>query len=319
MPATTDHAERMPHPVVRHLEVDTVDSGRRLDNYLLTHFKNVPKSCIYRAIRKGQVRVNSSRAQPSRRVEAGDVVRVPPLSVAAPVLRRIRKSTAQNFNSKVLFEDSHFIVIDKPSGIPVHCGSRHNFGVVEVSRVLRGGKRFPALAHRLDRDTSGCLLLAKSQPALLEAQRVFRLREAIKTYTALAVGQWDEAVSKVCLPLTVTPRATGPKVVADNDLGRPAETAFEIVENLDACTLLLVTPKTGRMHQIRVHTAACGHPIAGDRCYGDFAANREYARVGLRRLFLHASRLSLKCMGCEYSFESPLPDDLSAALRKLSS
>ncbi len=305
---------------VRHVEVAADDCGRRLDNYLLTHFKGVPKSRIYRAIRSGQVRVNGGRARPSRRVEVGDVVRVPPLSVAAPALRRVSESEARRFDQAVVFEDEHFIVINKPGGVVVHGGSRHNFGVVEMSRVLRGGRRFPALAHRLDRGTSGCLLLAKSPRALFEAQRVFRLRAAAKTYTALVVGEWDETVSRVCLPLAVTSRAQA-KVVVDEAAGKPAVTGFEIAGRFAArplvCTLLRVTPQTGRMHQIRVHAAACGHPVAGDRRYGDFAVNREFARRGLRRLCLHASRLSLECMGREYDFESPLPGDLAAVLREL--
>ena len=309
---------RTPRELPRCIEVGTGDCGRRLDNYLLRYFKSVPRSRVYRAIRSGQVRVNGGRVKPSRRIRVGDLVRVPPLRVAAPALRRISAREARSFGDSVIFEDEHFIALDKPGGVVVHGGSRHNFGIVEVSRVLRGGKHLPALAHRLDRDTSGCLLLAKSQRALLEAQGLFRLRAVVKTYVALVVGQWDGAVSRVRLPLAVRSRAGGAKVVVDEETGRPAETGFEVIERFDAGTLLRVTPRTGRMHQIRVHAAACGHPVAGDRRYGNFVANRALARVGLERLFLHAGCLSLKCMGRAYRFESPLPADLGTVLEALS-
>ncbi len=302
---------------VRHIEVTDAAGGRRLDNYLFTHFKSVPKSRIYRAIRSGQVRINGGRAAPSRQVADGDVIRVPPLTVVAPALSGVSERDARRFERNVVFEDEHFLVLDKPAGIVVHGGSRHNFGLVEVSRHLRRGQRFPALTHRLDRGTSGCLLFAKSQCALVEAQRAFRLREADKTYTALVIGEWDGAVSQVCLPLAVRSRTAGPKVAVDQDAGKPAVTDFEITARLDGCTLLRVKLRTGRMHQIRVHAAACGHPVAGDRRYGSFRANRDFEKLGLRRLFLHAQRLSLKCMGREYDFESPTPEALSGVLQKL--
>ncbi len=302
---------------VHQLEIAAADSGRRLDNCLFTHYKGVPKSHIYRVIRSGQVRVNGGRAKPSRRVADGDVVRVPPLSITAPALRRVDEREARHFERRVIFEDEHYLVLDKPSGVVVHGGSRHNFGVVEVSRHLRKGERFPALVHRLDRGTSGCLLLAKSQRALLEAQRVFRERGVEKIYLALVVGEWDKTVSQIRLSLAVGTQPGKPKVSVDERGGKPAVTEFEVVERLDGCTLLRVTPRSGRMHQIRVHAASGGHPVAGDRRYGDFAANRRFEAHGLRRLFLHASRLSLECMGREYKFESPLPDDLSAVLRTL--
>lgn len=306
-----------PRPAVRRLKVTGADAGRRLDNYLFARFRSVPKSHVYRVIRSGQVRVNGGRSSPSRRIGDGDVVRVPPLAVSAPARCRVDERQARRFERSVLFEDEHFLVLDKPGGAVVHGGSRHNFGLVDVSRRLRGEGRFPELVHRLDRGTSGCLLFAKSQRALLEAHRVFRLHRVKKIYLALVVGEWDEAATRVALPLVVNPRAAPRKVCVDRDTGKAAVTEFEIVERLDACTLVRVTPRSGRMHQIRVHAAACGRPVAGDRRYGDFPANRALVRLGLRRLFLHASGLSLACMGRDYAFESPLPGELTQVLEKL--
>ena len=306
---------------VRHLEVDAADAGRRLDNYLFTYFKGIPKSHIYRVIRSGQVRINSGRVPPSRKVAVGDLVRVPPLSTTAPPLRRVDERETQRFEDTVIFEDEHLLVLNKPGGLVVHGGSRHSFGIIEMSRRVRGDERFPALVHRLDRGTSGCLLLAKSSRAMLDAQRAFRERKVKKTYIALALGAWDEAAVQVCLPLTVRSQisavAAEAKVIVDKERGKSAQTDFKISERFDNCTLLNVTPQTGRMHQIRVHAAACGHPLAGDGRYGDFAANRHFERLGLKRLFLHASRLSLECMGNEYDFAAPLPDELSSVVQKL--
>ena len=307
----------VPRASVRRLKVTAADAGRRLDNYLFTRFKSVPKSHVYRVIRSGQVRVNGGRSPPSRRVAAGDVVRVPPLAVSAPAPCRVDERQVRRFERNLLFEDEHFLMLDKPGGAVVHGGSRHNFGLVDVSRRLRGEGRFPALVHRLDRGTSGCLLLAKSQRALLEAQRVFRLREVEKTYVALVIGTWEQAATRVALPLTVDSRAAQRKVFVDRDAGKAAVTGFEIVERLVGCTLLRVTPRSGRMHQIRVHAAACGRPVAGDDRYGNFAANRAFVRLGLRRLFLHAGGLSLACMGRDYEFESPLPGELVQVLEEV--
>ena len=317
--------KQIPHPSkvkrveVRHFKVTDADSGRRLDNYLFTHFKNVPKSHLYRVIRSGQVRLNSGRVRPSRRIANGDVIRVPPMIVGTPSLNRISESESQRFKNSVIFEDEYFLVINKPSGVVVHSGTRHNFGLVEISQSLRGETRFPALAHRLDRGTSGCLLLAKSQAALLEAQTVFRLHETKKHYIALVVGKWDENVLQVSRPITIRSGAVGAKVVVDEDKGKPAVTQYKIAQHFNGFTLLDVMPQTGRMHQIRVHSSSCDHPVVGDRQYGNFAINRDLKKLGLQRLFLHAKRLRLDCMGRKYDFQSPLPEDLSTVLEKLES
>ena len=173
---------------------------------------------------------------------------------------------------------------------------------------------FPALAHRLDRHTSGCLLLAKTRDALLSAQRAFRLRQVEKTYIALVVGAWDENVSSVTASLAVSSQAKRKKVVVDASRGKLAITDFEVISRFSRCTLLKMMPRTGRMHQLRVHAAACDHPIAGDRRYGDDAANRYFHGLGLRRLFLHASDLRLRCLGRDYRFKVPLPEDIGGLL-----
>ena len=299
---------------VRYFHVENGSGGQRLDNYLLARFKSVPKSHVYRIIRSGQVRVNGGRAQPSRRLNAGDAVRVPPVRTSTAPPPAVDEEALQQFRRSIVFEDEHLLLINKSGYTAVHGGSRHSYGLAEISRRLYDGAGFPALVHRLDRNTSGCLLFAKTREALLGAQRAFRLREAEKTYIALVAGAWDEGVSSVTAPLAISPRARRKKVVVDSEQGKPAATDFEIVLRFDRCTLLKAMPRTGRMHQIRVHAASCGHPVAGDRRYGDDAVNRYFQGLGLKRLFLHASDLRLRCLGRDYSFSAPLPEDIDSLL-----
>ena len=302
---------------VRYFTVSDDSCGRRIDNYLLTHFKTVPKSHIYRIIRSGQVRVNSGRVRPSQRIKPGDVIRVPPMSVTAPRRPHISAKAVQRLEHNIIFEDEYFILVNKPGGAVVHSGSRHNVGLVEVSRHLRDQPCFSELVHRLDRGTSGCLLFAKTREALVSAQRAFYLRQVKKIYTTLVVGHWDKDVSGIAAPLAINSRARREKVIVDRDLGKPAATDFEVIGSFPECTLLKAMPKTGRMHQIRVHAAACGHPVAGDRRYGDDVANRCFYRLGLRRLFLHADQLQLSCMGRQYDFQAPIAEDLNDFLEKI--
>jgi 23S rRNA pseudouridine955/2504/2580 synthase len=284
--------------------VDEESAGQRLDNFLIRHLKGVPKTHVYRIIRSGEVRVNKGRASADTRVAAGDQVRLPPVRVAASVLvDGARPAPAREF--PILFEDDHLLAIDKPAGVAVHGGSGVSFGVIEQLRQARPQARFLELVHRLDRETSGILLLAKKRSALTRVQDQFRERETGKTYLALVSGVWPASKKVIDQPLHKYLLADGErrvKVVARDDPdGMRAITLVRVQQLLAprgglaaaGFSLLEVTIKTGRTHQIRVHLAANGYPIAGDDKYGDFELNKALPRHGLRRMFLHAWRLQL--------------------------
>jgi 23S rRNA pseudouridine955/2504/2580 synthase len=299
---------------VKRLEVGEESAGQRLDNFLMRHLKGVPKTHVYRIIRSGEVRVNKGRASAETRVESGDVVRVPPVRVAEK--NATRPAPARDF--PVLFEDEHLIAIDKPAGVAVHGGSGVSFGVIEQLRQARPAAKMLELVHRLDRETSGILLVAKKRSALTKLQDQFRDRETGKTYLALVTGAWAANKKVIDLPLHKYLQADGErrvKVVAKDDPdGMRAITLVKVARKLDGFTLLEVTIKTGRTHQIRVHLAASGHPIAGDDKYGDFELNKRLAKAGLKRMFLHAWRLRFThpSTGEEMTLESPLPEELAS-------
>ena len=298
-------------PQVKTVLVDEDSAGQRLDNFLMRHLKGVPKTHVYRIIRSGEVRVNKGRASADSRVAAGDLVRLPPVRISERVAEKAeamaqsitRDAPARDF--PILFEDEHLIAIDKPAGVAVHGGSGVSFGVIEQLRMARPQAKFLELVHRLDRDTSGILLIAKKRSALTHLQDQFRERETGKTYLALVSGRWpvnkkvlDKPLHKYLL--TNKDGSEGErrvKVVAKDDPnGMPSVTLVK-VRNTSASsfTLLEVTIKTGRTHQIRVHLASEGFPIAGDDKYGDFDLNKTLLRAGklpaLKRMFLHAWRL----------------------------
>jgi 23S rRNA pseudouridine955/2504/2580 synthase len=276
------------------VEVDEESVGQRLDNFLIRQLKGVPKTHVYRIIRSGEVRVNKGRAQADTRVAAGDVIRVPPVRISEKVAEKLEKpAPAREF--PVLLEDEHLIAIDKPAGVAVHGGSGVSFGVIEQLRQARPGTKLLELVHRLDRETSGILLVAKKRSALLKLQDQFRDRETGKTYLALVVGAWPANKKVIDVPLHKYLQADGErrvKVVAKDDPdGMRSITLVKIAQKLEGFTLLEVTIKTGRTHQIRVHLASQGHPIAGDDKYGDFELNKALQKRGLKRMFLHAWRL----------------------------
>ena len=294
----------VPPPQAKTLKVDDDSAGQRLDNYLLRHLKGVPKTHVYRIIRSGEVRVNKGRAVPDDRVQAGDLVRLPPVRVSERVAEKAQDmataalaAPARNF--VVLFEDEHLLAIDKPAGVAVHGGSGVSFGVIEQLRMARPQAPFLELVHRLDRETSGILLLAKKRSALRQLQDQFRERETGKTYLALVVGQWlanrkvlDKSLHKYLLP----DGERRVRVVAKDDPDAMAAlTLVKVKHRGDGFTLLEVTIRTGRTHQIRVHLASEGFPIAGDDKYGDFELNKALLRApggaSLKRMFLHAWRL----------------------------
>ena len=294
----------LPPPQAKTLKVDDDSAGQRLDNYLLRHLKGVPKTHVYRIIRSGEVRVNKGRAGPDDRVQAGDLVRLPPVRVSERVAGKAqqmavvaRAAPAQQF--VVLFEDDQLLAIDKPAGVAVHGGSGVSFGVIEQLRMARPQARFLELVHRLDRETSGILLIAKKRSALRSLQSQFRERETGKTYLALVAGQWPvrlRVLDKPLLKFLLPDGERRVKVVARESADAMASlTLVKVARTGAAFTLLEVTIKTGRTHQIRVHLAAEGMPVVGDDKYGDFALNKSLQQAGptapLRRMFLHAWRL----------------------------
>jgi 23S rRNA pseudouridine955/2504/2580 synthase len=284
-------------PAVHIVEVDEGSEGQRLDNFLMKLLKGVPKTHVYRVIRSGEVRVNKGRASVDTRLVLGDQVRVPPVRVAD----RSDAPTAPAREFPIVFEDEHLLAVDKPAGVAVHGGSGVSSGVIEQLRQARPGAKFLELVHRLDKETSGLLLIAKRRSALVALQEQFRNRETGKTYVALVNGDWPASCKVIDVPLHKFLTAEGERRVrtvdADHDDGRRSITLVRVTGRYQGFSLLDVTIKTGRTHQIRVHLAHEGHPIAGDEKYGDFAVNTALARGeavrGHRfdRMFLHARRL----------------------------
>lgn len=267
--------------------------GQRIDNFLMTQLKGVPKTRIYRALRKGEVRVNKGRVQASYRLQLGDDVRVPPIRMAErPLLPEVSKMLKRDLQSAILFETKDLMIVNKPPGLPVHGGSGVRLGLIEAFRQIYPQYENLYLIHRLDRDTSGCLLLAKHRDAMVRLQQLFRTREVNKEYLLLVHGCWPKAVSRVSKPLLKVEKG-GERVVVVDERGKPAETAFEVVQSFSSTTLLRATLLTGRMHQIRVHASHQGYPIVGDRKYGDAQIDTKFFKKNIeKRLFLHAERLS---------------------------
>jgi 23S rRNA pseudouridine955/2504/2580 synthase len=304
-------------PAVRRVRVDESGAGQRLDNFLIRLLKGVPKTHVYRVIRSGEVRVNKGRAAADTRLAIGDEVRVPPVRVAE---RTAPDAPAREF--PILYEDDHMIALDKPAGVAVHGGSGVSFGVIEQLRRARPQARFLELVHRLDKETSGILLVAKKRSALTSLQDQFRARDTGKTYAALVVGRWPANRKVIDVPLHRYLTAEGERRVRADDEGRRSITLVKVVRHWgDAYTLLDVTIKTGRTHQIRVHLAHEGHPIVGDDKYGDFALNKALARAptGFARMFLHARRITFAhpASGERIELESPLPRECETLLAHL--
>ena len=308
-----------PAPSVKTLTVDDDSAGQRLDNFLMRHLKGVPKTHVYRIIRSGEVRVNKGRASAEQRVEAGDLVRLPPVRISAQVQAKAdAPAPAREF--PVLMEDEAMMAIDKPAGVAVHGGSGVSFGVIEQLRRARPASTNLELVHRLDRETSGVLLVAKKRSALKNLQDQFRDRETGKTYLALVLGLWPSNKKVIDSPLFKYTVETGVgegerrvKVVGKDDPnGMRSITLVRVARTVGPYTLLEVTIKTGRTHQIRVHLASQGHPIAGDDKYGDFEHNKLLHKMGLKRMFLHAWQLKFQHPQSHrpVSLQAPLPPEL---------
>jgi len=308
----------------RLVEVDADSAGQRLDNFLIRHLKGVPKTHVYRIIRSGEVRVNKGRASADTRVAAGDQVRLPPVRISDKVAEKAeRPAPAREF--PILLEDEHLIAIDKPAGVAVHGGSGVSFGVIEQLRQARPQAKFLELVHRLDRDTSGILLVAKKRSALTNLQDQFRERETGKTYLALVAGAWPANKKVIDLPLHKYLQDDGERRVrvttADDPDGMRSITLVKVrsavparpTQGLPPMTLLEVTIKTGRTHQIRVHLASQGHGIVGDDKYGDFDLNKRLQKLGMKRMFLHAWRLQFDhpASAARVALNAELPPELA--------
>ncbi|KRS20589.1 UNVERIFIED_CONTAM: rluC [Trichonephila clavipes] len=306
---------------VQMIEIEDDFIGQRIDNFLIARLRGVPKSVIYRVLRKGEVRVNKKRIKPEYKLEQGDVVRVPPLTVASePDAVSVKLSLVKDLEQHILYEDKDLIVLNKPSGMAVHGGSGLQFGVIEALRALRPDAKHLELVHRLDRDTSGCLLIAKKRSVLTHLHEQLRNKTVEKKYWALVAGDWDNKVRKVTEPLRKNTLQSGERVVkVDAAEGKPSETRFRILQRYQEGTLVEAFPVTGRTHQIRVHTACKGHPIACDDKYGDNQFSQQMQQIGLNRLFLHAFSLSFIHPISETTmrFEAPLDPKLSQTLERL--
>ena len=304
---------------MRHREIDAERAGQRLDNYLLGELKGVPRSHVYRLIRSGQVRVNSGRTNPSYRLQAGDRVRVPPVGVRPAAPATATPDRLEWLGERILYEDNRILVLDKPAGMAVHGGSSVSLGCIEALRLLRPEAKDLELAHRLDRGTSGCLLLAKRRSALRVLHELLRESKVDKRYLALVKGRWPEGTTEIDAPL-VTRRVSGEARVKVDESGKEARSSFRLVDHYGkTASLLEVSIETGRTHQIRVHAAHAGHPVAGDERYGDKDFDEYLKSFGLTRMFLHAHSLSFDWpdTGEPFSASAPLPEDLRSVLTAL--
>jgi 23S rRNA pseudouridine955/2504/2580 synthase len=298
---------------VRVVEVGEESAAQRIDNFLLRELKGVPKSHVYRVLRSGEVRVNSGRVKPDYRLQIGDRVRVPPVRIAS------RPPAARPAEFPIVHEDAALVVIDKPAGVAVHGGSGVSFGVIESLRAARPQAKLLELAHRLDRDTSGLLVVCKKRSALVEMHRMLRDGEVEKIYATVVKGVPTATAFDIAEPLHKYVTGSGERRVSVRPGGMSALTKVKVARKGREFSLLEVRLLTGRTHQIRVHLAHAGHPVLGDDKYGDFELNRELAAKGVKRLFLHAGRLAFThpINGERLRLQAPLPDDMAAFAARL--
>ena len=309
---------------VRIVRVPDDRDGQRLDNFLLLQLKGAPRSLVYKLVRSGQVRINGKRCKPDSRLAGGDEVRIPPVKLDAPgEVKAPPKGMLERLAASIVFEDARILAVNKPSGIATHGGSGISHGLIEALRVLRPGEPME-LVHRLDRDTSGVLVIAKKRSALLELQALMRGGEDDegpgKQYLALLVGRMPSGAMTVDAPLQKSVLQGGERMVRVDPAGKPSVSHFKVIERRGGHSFCEVRIETGRTHQIRVHAAHLGHPVAGDEKYGERDANKRLAeQAGLKRLFLHAASIEFALEGGKrpYLINAPLPDDLKAVLDRL--
>lgn len=310
-------------PQVRFYTAESEDSGQRIDNFLLKTLKGVPKSMIYRLLRKGEIRVNKKRTKPDYKLVDQDLIRVAPIRISeqpAPVSTKL--NIVANLESQILYEDEILIILNKPSGMAVHGGSGVNFGVIEALRALRPQAKMLELVHRLDRDTSGCLVVAKKRSALRHLHEQLRSKKVQKFYHALVKGRWSPKLTRVNEALKKNDLKSGERVViVDNIHGKESETRFKVIQHYHNATLVRAFPVTGRTHQIRVHCQVKGHPIACDPKYGHQDFDEQMRSIGLKRLFLHAASIEFTHPRTEQrlKIEAPLEASLQKVLKRLTS
>ncbi|MDH5408475.1 MAG: 23S rRNA pseudouridine(955/2504/2580) synthase RluC [Gammaproteobacteria bacterium] len=304
---------------VQYLEIDDDQAGQRIDNFLLSRLKGAPKSLIYRIVRKGEVRVNKGRIKPDYRLQAGDLVRVPPVRLGAEQQSSPAEHVLSTIENSILFEDKRILILNKPSGMAVHGGSGLSYGVIEGLRASRPDAPYLELVHRLDRDTSGCLLIAKKRSALRQLHELMRTNAITKQYLCLVMGEWTGGDRRIDVPLMKNVLKSGERVVRVNKEGKQALSLFRPIQSKPIASLMKVKLETGRTHQIRVHAAHEGFPIAGDTKYGDEAFNKLMKKHGLKRLFLHASHLKFELSEEAQSIDitAPLPDELQQVLSNI--
>jgi len=305
-------------PQVAFVEITEDNCDQRLDNFLITRLKGVPKSHIYRIVRKGEVRVNKGRVDVKYRLVAGDIVRVPPVRVAERSEESyVPQGLQAALQQGILYEDEGFLIVNKPAGFAVHGGSGVSSGIIEGLRLIRPEAHFLELVHRLDKDTSGCLLIAKKRSALRKLHELFRDDQVHKTYLALLSGQWARKKEVVTAPLLKNVSKGGERIVVISQSGKAAETLFKRLQLFRNATLVEASPKTGRTHQIRVHAASLGHPIVGDERYGLDEVNKVFKNKGYKRMFLHAETLKFQhpVTGILMSISAPLPSQLENLLK----
>jgi len=305
---------------VEMVKIDDDQAGQRLDNFLLARLKGIPKSRIYKMFRKGEVRVNKGRIKPQYRLVEGDIVRVPPVRVTESTETNLSVPFLQEkLEKRVLYEDERLLVLNKPSGMAVHGGSGVSYGVIEALRAIRPESRYLELVHRLDKETSGCLVIAKKRSALRELHELFRGDGVNKRYLALLVGHFSEKYQLVDAPLDKNVRIGGERMVTVSKEGKPSQTEFRLKESYSDFTLIEAKLRTGRTHQIRVHAAHIGFPLAGDDRYGVDSVNKELKKLGLKRLFLHSSKIAFKLPSYDeiIAVEASLEDELVRCLERL--
>ena len=306
---------------VRFLTVTEDHEGQRIDNFLMRELKGVPKSKVYRILRKGEVRVNKSRTKQDYKLQIGDVVRIPPVVMAdKKAAPKVSGGLSELLEASVLYEDGSLMVINKPSGLAVHGGSGINLGLIEALRVIRPTAKFLELVHRLDRDTSGCVMVAKKRSMLKYLHTLLRERNGVdKRYLALVAGRWPNRRKVVSAPLLKNHLQSGERMVTVSPEGKKSITEFDVCERYEQCTLVEARPITGRTHQIRVHAQHVGCALLGDEKYGLTEHNKAFKQLGLRRLFLHAASLSFQLPESDklISINAPLGDELEALLAEL--
>ena len=314
-------ASRPNTPGVRTVRIDAEHDGQRLDNFLLACFRQVPKARVYRSVRSGEVRVNKGRTRQGYRLREGDMVRLPPLRQSVSPARGAMPgmNLTRVLNEAVLFEDEQLLVLNKPSGLAVHGGSGQSLGLIEAMRAIRPRQKFLELVHRLDRETSGVLILAKRRAALVGLHGALRDGEVDKRYLTLLKGRWRGGGRRVDHALRRSSGRNGERMMLVDASGQRSSTAFTPISTVTTASLMRARPHTGRTHQIRVHAAAVQMPVAGDDRYGDREFNREMRKFGLARLFLHASSLKFRHPGSDETIQvqAPLPADLKRVLEQL--